>query len=152
MRRSCGLSVLALFLLFSAPPLYGGTVLVRPDGTGDFPTIQAAIDWVAQGDTIALTEGVFTGIGNRDLDTRGRLVCIRGRRLDPTQCVLDCQGLGRGFNIHSGEGAYTSIQGLTILNGYSSTGGAAYIHASSPSFYRCIFKQCVANFGGAFYT
>ncbi|MCK4305958.1 MAG: hypothetical protein KAY24_17095 [Candidatus Eisenbacteria sp.] len=40
------------------------TYLVNPEGTGDFPTIPAAIDAVVDGDVIDLTDGMFTGAGH----------------------------------------------------------------------------------------
>ncbi|MCK4414565.1 MAG: hypothetical protein KAY32_13585 [Candidatus Eisenbacteria sp.] len=58
-----------LFLLLAASACAAGaeTYLVLPDGTGDFPTIQAAIDAALDGDEILLADGTFTGDGNRDL-------------------------------------------------------------------------------------
>ena len=53
------------------------TYVVKPDGTGDFPTIQAAIDAAYHGDVIELTDGVFTGDGNRDLWNRDRYLVFR---------------------------------------------------------------------------
>ena len=50
--------------------------VVLPDGTGDFPTIQAAIAAVADGDVILLAAGTFTGEGNRDLDFLGKGITV----------------------------------------------------------------------------
>jgi hypothetical protein len=41
---------------------------VAPDGSGDAPTIQAAIDSSAPQDVVELADGTFIGPGNRDLD------------------------------------------------------------------------------------
>jgi hypothetical protein len=51
----------ALGILFSLWPLsaYSRVWYVRNDGTGDAPTIQAAIDSAAAGDTITLAKGIF---------------------------------------------------------------------------------------------
>jgi hypothetical protein len=54
--------------------------VVRPDGSGDFPTIQSAVDAAAEGDTILLDDGVFTGDGNRDIQLFGKDLVIRRRR------------------------------------------------------------------------
>ena len=57
-------------LLLSLPLLAAGTTYsVNPDESGDFPTIQAAIDdaSVIDGDVIELGSGTFTGPGNRDI-------------------------------------------------------------------------------------
>jgi len=54
--------LVALGIVFSLWPLsaYSRTWHVRNDGTGDVPTIQAAIDSAAAGDTITLAKGVFS--------------------------------------------------------------------------------------------
>ena len=51
--------------------------VVNPDGSGDFPTIQAAID--AGCETIELSDGIFTGEGNWDIDYGGRSITIRSQ-------------------------------------------------------------------------
>jgi hypothetical protein len=56
--------LLAVVLL---PAAGATTYVVHPDGTGDSPTIQAAIDASSDGDVVELTNGTFTGDGNRDL-------------------------------------------------------------------------------------
>jgi len=52
------LQFLALATL-TLPSANAATYVVTPDGTGDFPTIQAAIDAAVTGDVIQLTDGVF---------------------------------------------------------------------------------------------
>jgi hypothetical protein len=66
--RSGGFRVVArlLFALAAAggfSPSPAAEHSVRPDGLGDFPTIQAAVSAAAAGDTIVLEDGVFTGAG-----------------------------------------------------------------------------------------
>ncbi|MFC1573507.1 hypothetical protein ACFL6M_07930 [Candidatus Eisenbacteria bacterium] len=98
---------------------------IKPDSTGDFATIQEAIDVADSLDIIELTDGVFTGAGNRNLDYAGKAITIRSRSGDPLACVIDCQGTGarseahRGFLFHSGEGPGSVIQGITITDGQS---------------------------------
>ena len=69
MRRLAILSCLIGLLAFSAS---GETYVVRPNGTGDFPNIQAAVNAAVDGDVIALTDGVFRGSGNREDDQAGQ--------------------------------------------------------------------------------
>jgi len=67
--------------------------IVQPDGLGDAPTIQAAIDSLESGvDTIVLTDGVFTGDGNRDISNWGKMFVLRSQSGDPTVCIIDCEG------------------------------------------------------------
>lgn len=77
-----------------APPtvLLAEVYLVNPEGTGDFPTIQAAIDWASDGDVIELTDGIFRGDGNRDVEYFGRVITIRSQSGVAGACVIDCEG------------------------------------------------------------
>jgi len=95
---------------------------IRPDGSGDHATIQAALDSAAAGDIIELTDGVFTGQGNRDVEFRGKAITIRSRSGDPQSCIIDCQGdslnLHRGFLFRSAETPESVLEGITIRNGW----------------------------------
>ena len=58
MKRCVSVFGLLLILCLGAA---AETYVVTPDGTGDFPTIQTAIDAAGDGDIIELTDGTFTG-------------------------------------------------------------------------------------------
>ncbi len=134
------------------------TYLVRPDGTGDYPTIQAAIDAAAPGDEVVLSDGVFTGSGNRDLTFRGKPITVRSDSDVAEQCIIDCQGTAgenhRGFLFVSGETVQSTLRGITIINGYmsgtaiGSGGGALFIADGSPSIMNCVFLENTAHGGG----
>ena len=85
------LTALAL-LLAAAAACHATTYLVNPDGSGDFPTIQAALDAVVTGDVIELGDGLFTGPGNRDLVPGWMNLTIRSQSGDAGACMIDCQG------------------------------------------------------------
>jgi hypothetical protein len=65
---------------------------VHADGSGDEPTIQAAINALDHGDTIRLADGVFVGEGNRDLSNGEKFFLIQSESGDPAACIIDCQG------------------------------------------------------------
>jgi predicted outer membrane repeat protein len=124
------------------------TYVISPDGSGDFPTIQAAIDAAADGDIIALTDGTFTGQGNRDIDYIGKAITVQSQGGNPEACVIDCQGTETdphcGFHFHKGEQAESVLEGVTIKNGwavYPDFGGAIRCEGgSSPTVVSCIFS------------
>jgi hypothetical protein len=94
------------------------TWYIKPDGTGDAPTIQAGIDSATTGDEIVLADGTFLGLGNRDIDFKGKSVDVRSENGNPDVCIIDCEGAGQGFLLLSGENPL--IEGLTIMNGNAS--------------------------------
>jgi hypothetical protein len=125
-------------------------------------TIQAAIDASADGDTVLLADGVYTGTGNRDLDFGGRAITLRSKS-GPDACIIDCGGSKgnhhRAFTFHSGETGASVLKGITVRNGYMSRGGAVLCEAgSSPNFRQCVFTQNIADTatpgdgGGAVYN
>ncbi|MCK4306220.1 MAG: hypothetical protein KAY24_18410, partial [Candidatus Eisenbacteria sp.] len=124
------------------------TYLVAPDGSGDFPSIQEAIDAVENGDIIELTNGIFQGPGNRSIDYHGKAITIRSQHGYPTACVIDLQG-NHGFRFQSGEGTASTLQGVTITNGYRYDGGGAiYCTSSSPHIRNCHFYSNEGYTGG----
>jgi hypothetical protein len=102
-------------------PAFAATHIVKPDGTGDFPTIQVAIDAAGNGDTILLADGVFTGDGNRDIEYRGKVITVRSQSGNPEECIIDCGGTAeefhRGFYFMSFETPDATLEGVTIRNG-----------------------------------
>ena len=128
------------------------TYLVRPDGTGDFPTIQAGIDAASTGDIIQLEEGLFRGPGNCDLDYRGKAITIRSRNGDPAGVVIDGEAVYRGAYFHTGEGAGSILEAITIRNGippwFTETGGGIVCRSASPSIVRCRITACNGFNGG----
>ncbi len=145
---------------------------VEADGSGDFPTIQAAIDGLRDGYVIELGDGVFTGEGNRDLVPDGKTLTIRSRSGDPETCVIDCGGSPsdphQAIILHNYDHEGITVESITIRNGYSDAddgsdrGGAVCagwsgwpyppevnIHAS---FNGCIFENNRSlHSGGAVY-
>ncbi len=114
----------------------GATTWVVGSGVTHLPTIRAAVDVAAQGDTIILSPGTYSGPGNRDVDVQGKAITIQGSLPDdPTvveQTVIDCAGSlkepHRAFYIVDCNGVVLS--GLTITHGLSSAGGAVYCRSS----------------------
>jgi hypothetical protein len=124
---------------------------VWPDGTGDYPTIQAALNAAESGDKVLLTDGVFRGTGNRELDFHGKAVVLRSQSGDTSSVVIDCQATGRAFRFYSGETRATRIEGLTVKmavqGGPGVGGGAIACEFSGPSFRNCAFHECISTHG-----
>jgi len=115
-----------------------------------FDSIQKAINFALDTEEIVVLPGIYTGEGNRDIDFGGKILTVRSLS-GPAACVIDCQGLGRSFNLHSGEGRDSLLEGFTIINGKSDSGGAiSFMNKSSPTIRNCIFSNNIATaVGGA---
>jgi len=114
------------------------TFVVRPDGTGEFPTIQAAVNSAMEGYAIQLADGVFSGEGNRDIVLWGRQIMIASEHEDPLACVIDCGGATRGFRIDAWEEPETVIRGVTVRN---ATECGVYCREAGPTLWNCIFSN-----------
>jgi predicted outer membrane repeat protein len=129
-----------------------GSWLVRPDGSGDFATIQEAIDAAAPGETVVLADGVYTGAGNRELDLLGKDITLRSQSGDAAQCIIDCQGSQTqphwGIQIVSGEGQDTVLENITITGAYRTYGAGGRIDGSSPTLRGMVFRDNGGGDGG----
>jgi predicted outer membrane repeat protein/parallel beta-helix repeat protein len=143
-------------VLVASETAYGRSILLWPDGTGDYPTIQAAIDNSSDGDVIYLFPGTYTGAGNRDLDFLGKSITVQSVAPNFPEVVaitiIDCNGTAaepqRAFYLHSNEDANAVIAGLTITRGYASDGGGIYCFGADPTITFCTITECVANNNG----
>ena len=133
MFRKIGLVV--LFYLFGVSAVHAGTtIVIKTDGTGDYPTIQAAVNAATNGDTIVLEPGIYQGVGNRDINCGNQAITITS--IDPNDAavvaatVVDCQGSAaehhRGFAFQTNV-LGQSLRGLTIRNAYTNGSGAALL-------------------------
>jgi len=149
-----GMIVLLLLPALSSSLARAATHTVAPDGSGDFATIQAAIDAALDGDVVELTDGVFTGDGNRDLDYLGKAITIRSRSGSAGGCVIDCQGSmadpRSGVLFRTRETAAAVLAGITIRGAWNgplgSGGGIVCDGPCSPRIVGCILE---ANAGSA---
>ncbi|MFH1681758.1 MAG: right-handed parallel beta-helix repeat-containing protein [Candidatus Eisenbacteria bacterium] len=149
------LCVLVWLLLLAFGPLPGtaATWLVLPDGSGDWPTIQMAIDSSSWGDTIVLGCGVFHEHG---IVLRSGLTVV-GETGSPECVVVDGDGMDHVFVCsHVDE---VAMKGLTITGGfaYGATwpeyvGGGMWVMNSSPQIEQCVFRLNEAEtMGGGIY-
>lgn len=122
---------------------------VKPDGSGDAPTIQAAIDSASARDTIICAAGTYTGDGNRDIEFRGKSLLLLSES-GPEVTIIDCDGteLDRhiGLKFVNGEDSTTVVDGFTITDGwevlfgfsdYYET-GTVFCSTAAPTIRNCI--------------
>ncbi len=128
--------------------------------THDFGTIQRAMDAAVDGDTVTVIDasilngepptssfdGTYRGPENKDLTWtyyNGKNITIESLSGKPENCVIDCEGSGRGFNFQNGETTDTVVKGFTIKNGNGVDEGAGIcLYSGSPCIMNCIIDKC----------
>ncbi|GEM_PF-4512821 len=121
----------------------------------DYPTIQSAVNACANGDTVLIADGIFTGPGNRGIVFNTLHTLTIQSENGPDACIIDCQQLDRAFLV----GGYLrnfSLSGLTIQNGISTGnghGGAMQLEAVTIDMLDCNLINCACSKnGGAVYA
>ncbi|MHC4656787.1 MAG: right-handed parallel beta-helix repeat-containing protein [Planctomycetota bacterium] len=146
--------------LLLAIPCNAEIIIVDPNGSGDFVTVQAAINAANEGDEVVLAISTYTGAGNKDLNFGGKAITIRSN--DPNDpnvvaaTVIDCQGSyynrHGGFVFQSGEDANSILAGLTICNGFMENGGGISCLSASPTIINCTISGNTAVIGSGMYN
>jgi hypothetical protein len=136
---------------------------VKADGTGDLPTLQAAIDSAAAGDTVLAAPGIYSWSNQGSGDEYALVRFIRGKtgfwfrsEAGPDYTTLDAERGGRVIYIQGGDNNQVTVEGFTIIGGRAPLfgdycGGGLLAHLSSPIFRDCVFRDNTADRGGAVY-
>jgi len=137
-------------------PIMPVPLLIQADGSGDAPTIQAAIELATSGGTIELGDGEYSGSGNRDISLMEKDLIIRSAGGDPALCIINCEGSDgdphRGFSFSAADGPNVVISDLTIRGGWADQGGAIYCDsASAPVIIGCVIDSSFALRGGGLF-
>lgn len=120
MMRTATACMTAVVLLAAAG--HAATWIVDPSDTTAFQTIQAAVDTVAEGDTVLVKPGTYTGDGNRDIDMPDGVNFVLKGDGGSSSVIIDGQDQNNHhcFNFYSltrdGHDASMVIEGFTIRN------------------------------------
>jgi hypothetical protein len=136
------------------------TWYVRPDGSGDAPTIFAAIDSAAAGDIIEMACGTYVESRNYSTLLMPRSgVTFRSETGDPSCVVIDAQhpnDMGCVFFIlHQSD---IRFEGLTVTGGHgtsyfysSHSGGFEIYDSQNIELDHCLITGNVGKWGGGLY-
>lgn len=122
---------------------------VEPNGTGDAPTIKAAMDSATAGDTVQVACGLYR---EHEIPMTSGIV-LRSANGDPECATLDGEYLGPVIECEHCTDCV--IEGLTIFRGrgprppaMGPSGGGVHCDASSVQISSCIFKENRATYRG----
>ena len=120
-----------------------------------YASIQQAINAAINGDTVVVAPGTYTGPGNYNIDFLGKAITVRS--IDPNDpdiveaTIIDGGSSRPGFYFNNGEGADSVLEGLTISNCRSYSGGGIRCENSSPTIRKCVITNNGATLGGGIY-
>ena len=112
-----------------------------------FPTIQAAIQAAASGDTVLVQPGTYT----ENIDFQGKNVSVSGAGAEVT--TIHGTGVGPVVVFRSGEGPGALLQGFTVRGGVGGSeflmgeAGGIDIRAASPTIRDCIITDNRGGYG-----
>ena len=125
----------------------GGSVIHVP---ADYPTFQDAINAAEAGDTILVSDGIYSGNGNRNIDLLGKPIVIISEK-GPECTILD--GLSspsyNAFRVIDNNNPYAEISGFTFRN-WDASYGAVYLIDAKITLSNNIFTDN-NNSNGAIY-
>src|SRR4029077_20054519 len=126
---TAGFAVVAMGIL-GAIPATAANVLNVP---GSYPTIQAAIDASANGDTVMVAAGTYF----ENIDFKGKLITVQSAQ-GPSVTTIDGSNLAPVVNFSTSETAAAVIQGFPLQHGnataaFSYEGAGIHISGASPT-------------------
>ena len=77
--------IFVFFIFLVRLPIWAATFLVPQQQT----TIQAGIDAATDGDTVLVADGLYTGVGNVNLDFKGKSITVKSVS-SAEKCIIDC--------------------------------------------------------------
>jgi predicted outer membrane repeat protein len=136
----------AVAVLVLPTTILAATWTVKPDGTGDFPTIQAAVNAAVANDVILLTDGTFSGAGNRAVTYLGKAITITSVN-GPSATTISCGGQN-GFQFLNSETSASVLRDVTIDGANS----AVQCNPGSPTIINCVITGATVGLDmGAFF-
>ena len=146
------MKTIPLIVLIMFPVLLSAqTITVKQDGTGDFTTIQAAVDSAQNGDTVLVWPGTYfenVEINYKNI-TLGSLTLTTGDTSYMNQTIINGNYVGRCIRLGSFADSI-SINGFTIINGKESSdnGGGILIDGSFANITNCFITHNMSSYYG----
>jgi hypothetical protein len=108
-------ALIVVSALTAATTATATTITVRADGTGDYPTIQDAVDAANPLDEIVLEPGTYTGSGNVNVGVTTPDLTIRGDQGSAVTVIDGFAAIGFDVDLTADPGDFT-LTGVSLLN------------------------------------
>lgn len=135
-----------------AGPFSPSNIIVALDESGDFTSIQMAIDVAKNEDEIIVHPGTYY----ENINFFGKAITVKSTDPDDPNVVaatiIDGSQNGSVVTFEYEEDAQSVLSGFTVQNGYANDGGGIYCEFSSPTIINCIIiKNKADDDGGGIY-
>jgi predicted outer membrane repeat protein len=146
--------VVTLLFMLAAVSAGSTEYVVDLDGFHDFTAIGPAVQAAANGDTVIVNPGTYTGSLNKNIMVVAKNLVIRSSS-GPFDTIIDCEGAGRAFYVSNAAIDSTMLLwGFTITHGWArgateDGAGAIVCDYAAPVIENCFFIENEGNFGGA---
>jgi hypothetical protein len=117
---------IALFLSIVLASAVAAQTTIRVPA--DQPTIQAAINAGASGDTVLVAPGTYF----EQINFLGKAITVTSEA-GPAATIINGSGAGVVVTFDSGEGPGAVLRGFTVTNGGGFTGGGVEVSSASPT-------------------
>lgn len=114
------------------------SVRVAPDGSGDYPSLEAAVGSVPEGATIVLDPGTFRLTGPMEV---AQSLSLEGAGMDQTEIVCDAGGHVVRFN---GDGTF-SAEGITFRHEGAAVADVVVVEGGEVAFDGCRFTGAASS-------
>ncbi len=130
-----------VLLLLTTGLASAATHSVEQDGSGDYVTIGEAIAAAVSGDSVLVGPGLYA----QDLHLDGKVLTLASTS-GPELTVLSGDGSFRILEIFNGGGG--TLDGFTLIDGVSSSGGAIIVNPGSLDVRNCVFENNASSHQG----
>jgi hypothetical protein len=127
------------------------SVTVKTDGTGDYTSIQSAIDAVSSGGTITVYDGTYK-VNNSGLTVDNKTVTIVSAN-GKSSTIIDGESQNRIMTIKNNDSHIFTLDGFTITNGHALANSGYVISAENGtnSFKNLILENSGQNTGNSLF-
>ncbi len=141
--RAIGIRLLLPTLLLHVTTIDAAIIRVP----GDCMTIQEGIDAVAEGDTVLIAPGTYSGPGNIGLESHGRPFVLRSEE-GPLSTIIDCEYSSHGISGLGYNDVDQRLEGITIKRGRNYWCGGGISCSSGATISSCIITENLADYSG----
>src|SRR5262249_6645224 len=129
---------------FGLTPIVGVHAATTINVPANFPTIQAAINAAASGDTIVVSPGTYM----EHINYLGKAITVESAQ-GPGSTIIDGGNTATVVTFNTSEGSGSVLQGFTIQHGFAQfDGGGINIAFASPTIKNNVITNNVASGGG----